>query len=148
SNLLSFFPLLRAVAGNRLALETEKAGGAHALLHYGPKVNERIVARIGFETVEGACEYSFALGFAAGDRLIVEGEQFAQPRQAGQEGREVSVVVGGGFHRPSGNAVPPPEGVVATIRKLADEALLYHFHDPPVNSALRLTANVEDNRRL
>jgi predicted ATPase len=156
SNFLSFFTLLAAVANNRVALEVERAGGAHALLHHGPKVTSRTLGQTWFETPEGRYTHWFALAFAAGDRLIPEGdllvpdgEHFARPLPPGEAGRDIHAVCGsGGFSRPTDGTPASPDAPAAQIQALVEQLQLYHFHDTSFNSPLRLTATIEDNHRL
>ena len=48
SNFVSFFYLLREMVGGRLEKAVNKAGGADTQLYLGPKVTERIEARLEF----------------------------------------------------------------------------------------------------
>lgn len=148
SNFLSFFSLLHAVAAGRLAFAAEKAGGAHALLHYGPKLTARIAGLTVFETTGGDREHRFGLALGAGDRLIYEGEQFVRPHPEGGPGREINVAIGGGFERAESEGPSADTSIAAEIRLLAEQFELYHFHDTSINSPARLTAKVEENLRL
>ena len=48
SNLISFFKLIRDLMDGRLQLHVGKAGGPDALLHYGRKTTEQLVAELTF----------------------------------------------------------------------------------------------------
>ena len=57
SNFVSFFSLLREMVEGRLEKAVNKAGGADVHLFLGPKVTEKIVAKLEF----GCNGYEFSL---------------------------------------------------------------------------------------
>src|SRR3989442_14742910 len=70
TNLLSFFKLLNYAMTDALQTFIGRAGGAHSLLHYGPKVTPQCSATITFGTETGTNTYHCRLFHAAPDTLI------------------------------------------------------------------------------
>jgi hypothetical protein len=52
------------------------AGGASAILHDGPHVTREIEAEKSFQSEIGETQYSFRLGWAAGDTLVYLDEKY------------------------------------------------------------------------
>src|SRR5438128_1641365 len=71
SNFVRFFHLLRELVERRLEKAVNKAGGADKQLYLGPKITEKIEARLEF----GANGYAFALEPTADNRLIFGDER-------------------------------------------------------------------------
>ena len=80
SNFVSFFHLLRELVERRLEKAVNKAGGADTQLFLGPKVTERIDARLEF----GVNAYRFTLEPTADDRLIFGDERIEWEDVLGQ----------------------------------------------------------------
>ena len=86
SNFVSFFHLLRELVECRLEKAVNKVGGADKQLYLGPKVTEKIEAKLEF----GANGYAFSLEPTADNRLIFADERIeyhADPGDAEHERR-------------------------------------------------------------
>jgi len=70
SNFVAFFHLLRELIEQRLQLALQKEGGADACLYLGPKVTQRLTAKLYF----GNNGYEFALEPTRDNRLVFADE--------------------------------------------------------------------------
>lgn len=140
---LRMVPLMRTSSLQRFVGE---AGGAGALLHYGPKRTQEIRVTLDFVQGEQRSVYQAQLGFAAGDKLVYLDESVGhQPSPHA----ELQVTSLGAGHweselRSAGTDNPTAREVDYWISRLT----YFHFHDTSMSSALRTYARAEDDQYL
>lgn len=146
SNLLKtvrMLPLMRTGALQRFVGE---AGGAAALLHYGPKQTQAITLEIDFEQNGAANRYQTRLGFAAGDRLMYLDESVGY-RQPGATDMVMTSLGAGHWEsvlRDRAKDHPTNKSVNYWLSQLT----FFHFHDTSMTSALRTQARASDDQFL
>ena len=136
SNLVSFFTMLNEMRGGHLQAFIGREGGAHSLLHYGPKNTPHLEASLDFEMPEGNTTYFVQLEFAAVDRLVFLKETI-ESEKAGLSSH---------FERFGGH----PEAMlvwedgykdgdpsIAEFRELLDSCRVFHFHDTSSTAPIR-----------
>lgn len=147
SNLLALFPLLREFVGDGLQEYVGRQGGAHLLLHYGPRVTDELSVHCDLESGAGRAAYDLHLAFSPPDALVCSHEELWAAR-SGSDFRQV-LAVGADPHttriweaRGGGYA----QGVVlSTLGRCTDR---YHFADTSAASRVRGPAYINDNRAL
>ncbi len=146
SNFIGVFDLLNQIVEQRLQLFVGKAGGADALLHFGRKTTEEIVAHVYF----GRNEYEVGLTSAAQDTLIFS--------------RETAYYHGSGYSRPYNYSLGSGHKETLLYEEsrrspqrttMADHILInlrswkvYHFHDTSDNAPVKQTGDIGDNALL
>jgi predicted ATPase len=140
---LKLAPLLRT---RSLQTFVGEAGGASALLHYGPKRTQAISVSLDFVESGKANRYSARLGFAAGDTLIfldeVVGYQPAEPAPMQEHS------LGAGHQESRLEEFAGQDMTARSVRWWLGGLNFFHFHDTSMASPLRTNARVEDNRYL
>lgn len=138
SNLLGALSLARRFADWTLQRFVGEAGGAAALLHYGPKRTPRLC--MDFEFVRQGQRYIHRseLSFAAGDKLVFADESISGDSFACNFGS-------GHFESALG---PSGEAHEAFVHGWLSEISFFHFHDTSISSALRTFSRPEDDQRL
>jgi predicted ATPase len=149
SNFVGVFTLLHEILNGRLATTVAKAGGADRLLHFGIKETPAMRLALSFKNGRKRNGYELRLDAASEDMLkpTVETVLFWDKAQGFPQPFEESIV----NHRqhPNEAAIGTAENPIADyVRKHIDSYRVYHFHDTSFGSALRRTANVDDNRVL
>ena len=144
SNFLGVFSFLNAIRDGRLHEFVVKEGGADKVLHFGSRETAGVYIRISFD--EGVNQYRITLKPEGADELFPQYEavyfwdraNFPSPheRRLHNEGREA------GISRQSSQGVP------YHVRRRLHSWRLYHFHDTSVDSPMKKTADVNDNRYL
>ncbi len=146
SNLLSALRMVTMMATKSTGLFVGQAGGASALLHYGPQQTPVMNLRLEFETDTGTQNaYRVRLGYAAGEAFIFLDEE-AGFRELKGDWRWISAGAGHGESRIDevyGSATIP-----RTVQWLLRHLSFFHFHDTSYTSALRTNARFEDDRFL
>jgi predicted ATPase len=144
SNLLSFLQLVQAMHAGALQAFVGRRGGASGLLHYGPKVTERLQFRLDFEPHGRA--YEAELGYGAGDSLYVIGEQALVREQHADR----TVVIDAGRAESSLRRLAQLDGdpTLKAVSAWLSRMGLYHFHDTSLTSALRQNAVGSQDRDL
>ena len=143
SNFIGVFSFLNAVREGRLQEYVIKTGGAEKILHFGSGVTKQLYIHISFQ--EGRNQYDITLGPTDLDELVPQSETLhfwnkeSYPRPFSEPVASV-----GKEARISGNS----KGIANHVRRHLDSWRLYHFHDTSVNSAMKKTADVNDNRYL
>ncbi|MGA2706164.1 MAG: AAA family ATPase [Isosphaeraceae bacterium] len=143
SNFLGVFAFLRFLRQGHLVDYTDRAGGAEKILHFGSKVTKEIELEISFR--DGTDAYHVALSPTADDRFYVHDEwcwywvkpQYPQPYSVGLTGSGKEAGIS-----------EPQERVAGWVKRRLDSWRYYHFHDTSSTSAMRKTADVDDNRFL
>lgn len=140
---LRMVPLMRTGQLQRFVAE---AGGASALLHYGPKQTQAITVRLAFVQDERCNAYEARLGFASGDKLMYLEEQVEYQASSDEEAKLTSLGVG---HWES--ALPAQREHNTTARAVdwwLGHITFFHFHDTSMTSSLRTYARAADDRYL
>ena len=143
SNFIGVFSFLNAVREGRLQEYVIKTGGADKVLHFGSGVTEQLQIHISFR--EGRNQYDITLEPTDLDELVPQSEtvyfwdkeKYSEPysEMVGSVGKEAGI---------SGNS----KEIANHVRRHLDSWRLYHFHDTSVNSPMKKTADVNDNRYL
>ena len=144
SNFIGVFSFLNAVREGRLEEYVIRAGGANKILHFGSRTTEKVHIHISFRNEED--QYRIELGPNASDELITQSEvnyfwdksHDARPYPSfiESEGREAGI------------SRPVSEGFLSYVKASLDGWRVYQFHDTGVDSPIKKTADVNDNRRL
>ena len=156
SNFVSVFSFLQAIREGRLQDYVVKAGGADRLLYFGAKTTPTMEIALSFtnsdETKNG---YQIQLAPTALDQLA--------PKQGDMHGGGESVYYWDTSIHDSPHKVvlipPTAQGLEAEITSSASHTayyvrrhlsswLVYHFHDTSAASAMKRTADLNDNRFL
>ena len=156
SNFVSVFSFLQAIREGRLQDYVVKAGGADRMLRFGAKTTPTMEIALSFtnsdETKNG---YQIQLAPTALDQLA--------PKQGDMHGGGESVYYWDTTIQDSPHKVvlipPTARGLEAEITNSASHTayyvrrhlsswLVYHFHDTSAASAMKRTANLNDNRFL
>lgn len=156
SNFVSVFSFLQAIREGRLQGYVQRAGGADRLLYFGAKTTPTMEIALSFtnsdETKNG---YQIQLAPTALDQLA--------PKQGDMHGGGESVYYWDTTIQDSPHKVvlipPTAQGLEAEITNSASHTayyvrrhlsswLVYHFHDTSAASAMKRTADLNDNRFL
>ncbi len=146
SNLLGALRMVTMMATRSTGLFVGQAGGASALLHYGPQQTPVMNLRLEFETGTGTQNaYRVRLGYAAGEAFIFLDEQ-AGFREVEGDWRWIAAGAGHGESRIDevSGETKIPRAVQCLLKRLS----FFHFHDTSYTSALRTNARFEDDRFL
>ncbi|MGO9271929.1 MAG: AAA family ATPase [Terriglobia bacterium] len=141
SNFVDFFRFVRELVNQRLQLAVGQAGGADVCLHLGPKVTERLVAKLYF----GGYGYGFTLVPTADDRLIFDEEAVSSAQQM-----EHDVWIS----PESGHAETKMEDRMKTstdgqsLHRAISSWVVYHFHDTSDTAGVRHEKPINDNEYL
>ena len=144
SNFIGVFSFLNAVREGRLEEYVIRAGGANKILHFGSRTTEKVHIHISFRNEED--QYRIELGPNASDELITQSEvayfwdksHDARPYPAFIESKG----------REAGISRPVSEGFLSYVKASLDGWRVYQFHDTGVDSPIKKTADVNDNRYL
>ncbi|RKG60530.1 DUF2813 domain-containing protein [Corallococcus sp. AB011P] len=148
SNLLSLLRMVALMRTQSLRRYVGEAGGASALLHYGPKLTKALNIRLEFEQKTAANAYGARLGYAAGDTLLFLDET-VEHRPAGSGVFKVTSL--GAGHKESileeaaGNQGDP---TAKAVRWWLSKTNFFHFHDTSFAAPLRQNSRQEDVRFL
>ncbi|MCA9621929.1 MAG: AAA family ATPase [Myxococcales bacterium] len=139
---LKMVPLMRTESLQRFVSE---AGGASALLHYGPKRTQALNVALSFANGEKRNVYEARLGFAAGDRLMYLDEVVGYQPTPDVELRRTSLGAG---HWESELRNKPADTTARTVNYWLSQLTFFHFHDTSMSSALRTHARAADDQFL
>jgi predicted ATPase len=146
SNLISVFRFLREIVTQNLQAYTAIKGGADALLHRGRKNSPSMSFRLDFAGDTAANFYRLVLLPTVDDGLVIDFEA-ASPAEKGRQ-------VADTLHVPV-SAASKESRLRQATHTSAQQALedlesyrIYHFHDTSDTAAVKLTADVDDNRYL
>ena len=139
---LRLAPLLRTQSLQRFVGE---AGGASAMLHYGPKRTQALSLALDFRQQGKGNNYFARLGFAAGDTLIFLDESVGFQGSDKSAPQVTSLGVG---HRESLLGDAKDDTTARTVGWLLSRLTFFHFHDTSMESALRTNARAEDDHYL
>jgi predicted ATPase len=169
SNFVGFFRLLRELLDQRLELAVRLEGGADRCLYMGPKVTQRLVAKLHF----GPYRYEFALVPTVDNRLVFEREGVGSKAYYKGDLLTTDVSLGSGH----AERKFPWEGKAVRLRDLRSLGLghaeskfkeelavagtpeydalaavsswvVYHFHDTSPTAGVRRQGPINDNEFL
>jgi predicted ATPase len=148
SNFVGFFRLLREMIDRRLqvALATTE-GGADGCLYLGPKITEKLVAKLYF----GRNGYEFALVPTPDNRLVFSDETTVF---YGSFGVDRTSLGSGHFeaklqdHKDDPGRSGAIRGVPGYVFDAVSSWVVYHFHDTSLNAAVRRPRALNDNESL
>jgi predicted ATPase len=144
SNLLSLLRMVPLMQTQSLRRFVGEAGGASALLHYGPRVTPQITLRLEFSQDTGDNAYSARLGHAAGDSLIYLDETVEYRAPAWTAPQVLSLGAGHAESRLDDAAQDPAHGTSRAVRWWLSRMNFFHVHDTSPLSPLRQNSRQED----
>ena len=144
SNFLGVFSFLNAIRQGRLQEYVLRGGGAERVLHFGSRVTPQIKVHVSFN--EGVNQYEVSLEPDNEDRLlplyeVVSFQNKAIYQEPFSKGLSRFGLEAGISGQPSGR-------IEAYLQSHLDSWRLYHFHDAGLDSPMKKTADVNDNRYL
>ncbi|MCB9740840.1 MAG: AAA family ATPase [Deltaproteobacteria bacterium] len=146
SNVLKALNMVPLLPARGLQRFIGQAGGASALLHYGPQQTESIELELDFALDGHTYGYRASLGFAAGDKLLFLDERVAYQGNPGVAMRTTPL---GTDHWESLLRSAAPNSHEATsVHYWTAQLIHFHFHDTSLTSALRTNARAVDDRAL
>ncbi|QAT82712.1 DNA replication and repair protein RecF [Corallococcus coralloides] len=148
SNLLSLLRMVALMRTQSLRRYVGEAGGASALLHYGPKLTKALNIRLEFEQKTATNAYSARLGYAAGDTLLFLDEA-VEHRRAGSDVTQLTSL--GAGHKESileEAAGEQGDPTAKAVRWWLSKTNFFHFHDTSFAAPLRQNSRQEDVRFL
>jgi predicted ATPase len=148
SNLLCALHMIAHMRTQSLRRFVAEAGGASALLHYGPKVTPQMTLRVKFTQETGDNTWTARLGHAAGDSLLFLDETVEFQSPGLDQPQEVSLGAGHVESRLDEDAQDPTHGTSRTVRWWLSKMDFFHFHDTSSSSPLRQNSRQEDTRFL
>ncbi|MCP3136332.1 AAA family ATPase [Pyxidicoccus xibeiensis] len=148
SNLLSLLRMIALMRTQSLRRYVGEAGGASALLHYGPKLTREIGIRLEFEQQTGANAYSTRLGYAAGDTLLYLDETVEYRPSGSAEFKVTSLGAGHKESMLEEAAGEQGNPTAKVVRWWLSRTNFFHFHDTSFAAPLRQNSRQEDVRFL
>ena len=147
SNFLGIFSFLNAIRHARLQEYVIKAGGANKILHFGARKTDRLIIDISFQN--GVNRYEIDLRPTDPDELVPRSEiAYFWDKQQYPNGRPYQYALDPAGKEAGVTKEPASSGVVRYVRNHLDRWRLYHFHDTSIDSLMKKTADVNDNRHL
>lgn len=144
---MGFFHLLHEMVERRLEKAVNKVGGADKQLYLGPKVTDKIEARLEF----GINAYAFTLEPTADNRLIFGEERIAYNPDPGMQTWPVNTSIGEG-HSESKLKAHADHGFKKAIAEYVYDAVsswtVYHVHDTSETAKMRRSCSVDDYEHL
>ncbi|CAN1209157.1 ATPase AAA-type core domain-containing protein [Tumidithrix helvetica PCC 7403] len=132
SNFISFFQMIQQMLARKLQLYVSKQGGPDALLHFGRKKTDEIIAELYF----GNYGYIFALGPTQDNRMVFTDETLCWN-------------VEGGWYLGAGHFETEVEDADAIFYDYTVPVMkswrLYHFHDTGDSSLVKQRQAINDN---
>lgn len=147
SNFVGFFYLLREIVERRLEKAVNKAGGADTQLYLGPKVTDKIEARLEF----GVNAYRFTLEPTADDRLIFGDERIEYEGTPGfsySVNRSIGTGHGESKLKEQIENETHNKNISEHIYNAIASWTVYHVHDTSETAAMRRPCSVGDYERL
>ena len=143
SNFISFFEFLRAIVEGRLARTVAAEGGANVVLHHGAKRTRELSFDLSFRG--GTNGYRLRLGVTAQDGLTPLEESVSF-----WDGQHPNALLTQLEPSPTEAAIKDPflRGAGWWVHREILELRRYHFHDTGAHSALRQTADKDNNLAL
>ncbi len=145
SNFIGVFSFLNALREGQLRDYVIRAGGADKVLHFGSRNTVQLHVHISFE--DRVNKYEINLEPNDLDELVPRSETvfFLDKSSSPPKPYRQAIKSAG---REAGISDPYSTGISYYVRQHLDSWRLYHFHDTGVNSPMKKTADVNDNRHL
>lgn len=155
TQILLAFKMISLMHRQSLQRFVSDAGGASALLHYGPKRTSEVSLGLVIAAGDGRSRYGARLGFVAGDRLVYREESVGiglEPSTDSWTHMSSGYLESGlqDWTRDNGgidNRLPWRSNLEA-VHEWVTRLAFFHFHDTSMTSALRIHARSEDDRSL
>lgn len=152
SNLLKALRMIPMMRTGSLQRFVAEAGGASALLHYGPKRTQAISARLEFVDNGKTNVYEVRLGFAAGDKLMYLDESVGYQPAPEAELRMYSLGAGhweSALYDAAPNGGSPQQIQTArAVQYWLSQLTFFHFHDTSMKSELRTNSRAAGDQYL
>jgi len=142
---LQLAPLLRTRSLQRFVGE---AGGAAALLHYGPKKTPVIELDLEFSHGTKRNAYRARLGHAAGDTLIFLDELIGYDDGKHEDSGFKETSLGAGHRESKLGDAKRDDPTAKAVNYWLSQLTFFHFHDTSMTSALRTNARADDDKFL
>ena len=142
---LQLAPLLRTQSLQRFVGE---AGGAAALLHYGPKKTKVMEFDLEFSQGKRKNSYRARLGHAAGDTLIYLDEVIGYDDGEHEESDSLETSLGVGHRESKLKDARSDDPTARAVNDWLSQLTFFHFHDTSMTSALRTNARTDDDKFL
>ena len=140
SNLLSALRMIPLMRTGSLRRFVGEAGGASALVHYGPKVTREVGLRLEFAQDTGSNAYAARLGYGAGDAFIFLDETIEYKRPGDTDFQVVSLGAGHAESRLEEAAQDPTNKIAKAVNWWLSKMSFFHFHDTSMTAPLRQNA--------
>jgi len=145
-NFVEAFAFLRAIRQENLQRFVAQAGGADRLLHYGASHTREMTLRVSLNGENDQYEIVLLATDNDGLRPISEIAYYWPDKEEHPTPYEEDLTSGGVEAEIGNEYLRPP--VAQVVRKCLDSWVKYQFDDTTRTSPIRLTADVNDNRRL
>jgi len=141
SNIIGAFSFLRAIRDGQLQNTVARAGGADRLLHFGAKVTSEMTFEVSFRQTN---RFAITLQSTNLDELVPKqesawfcAERYVRwtPRTLHPNGKEAGI-----------SKETQSEAIASHVRQWLERWRVYHFHDTGPSSAMKRTADINDNR--
>lgn len=146
SNIVSFFKMIGFITDNTLETYIADEGFATSILHYGPKVTQKITARLVFQYEKEYRDYHFVLRHAPPDNLIFETEGVAFGNEIEQSANTLLTLLS--ETKKSWVASEANEKIydrrVKSVYNLLKNCSLYQFHDTSSTARIRNSGYIND----
>ena len=146
SNFVSFFRLLRELVEQRLQLAVQNEGGADTLLHLGPKVTQKILAKLSF----GENAYEIELTPTVDGRMVFQREAaiservpYRPTRSFGMGHTEAKLP-----EHQNDSGLTAGKGILFYVFNAVSSWVVYHFYDTSATAGVRRRCAINDNERL
>jgi predicted ATPase len=144
SNLLDFLRMLSFLNSGSLRRFVGEAGGASALLHYGPSATTSIELALEYEVDDVLVGYRAELAHAANDSLFFAREEVARgPEESG--GLRWTSLGEGHFESRLGEV---PDSTARTVKQCLQRTTFLHVHDTSARSPMRQNSRIADAQYL
>ena len=144
SNFIGVFSFLNGVREGRLQEYVIKAGGTDKVLHFGSGVTEELHIRVFLS--ERRTKYDIHLVPTDNDQLNPSAELISSSEIGSVSEPEWQLILGSG--REAGISKRDSHPDVSRVQQHIDSWRVYHFPDTGVNSPMKKTADLNDNRYL
>jgi predicted ATPase len=144
SNVLDFLRMLSFLHSGSLRRFVGEAGGATALLHYGPSVTTSIELQLEYAVEDARFGYRVELARAANDSLFFAREDVARGARGESELRWEKV----GEGHVESRLEEVPDTTARTMRRCIERTTFLHVHDTSAHSPMRQNSRIADSRHL
>ena len=143
SNIVSFFTLLNFMMSGGFQLYVRQYGTSQVFLHYGSSQTEKILGELTLENSLNKDVYSFTLGYAATDKLLITEEKVSWSK----DGKKPYVSYPKGGYDESG-LLNTRYDCDKIVRRLVSDCRVFQFHDTSATGPLRQKSEVNDSDYL